>query len=137
MLNPMQEKFCVEYVGSGNGKASYMKAFEVTNSGTARVNASKLLKNPEIQARLSELQSKVASAKICAATEIQERLSSIARRELFETITLPNGAQVQKQTSIRDSVRALELLAKVNGLFVNKSEIELNGAMPVVIKDDI
>ena len=137
MLSPQQEKFCIEYVANGNGKASYMSAFEVTNSGTARVNASKLLKRPEIQARLAELQAEMASAKICAATEIQERLSAVARRELYETITLPNGEQVQKQTSIRDSVKALELLAKVNGMFISKSEVDISGVVPVVIHDDI
>lgn len=137
MLNPMQEKFCVEYIQSGNGKASYKAAFGVTNDGTARVNASKLLRNPEVQERLKELQTELESQKICAATEIQERLSAIARRELYETITLPTGQQVQKQTSIRDSVKALELLAKVSGLFVTKKEIDLKGLTPVVIVDDI
>lgn len=136
MLNPMQERFCIEYVKSGNGKASYQSAFGVTNGGTARVNASKLLKNSEVQARLAELQAEVANEKICAAREIQERLSSIARRELYETITLPNGEQVQKPTSIRDSTRALELLAKINGMFVTKSEVELSAVVPVVIHDD-
>ena len=137
MLSPQAEKFCVEYVASGNGKASYMAAFEVTNSGTARVNASKLLKRPEIQARLAELQAEMASAKICAATEIQERLSSIARREETEILYLPNGAKVEKPTSIRDSVKALELLAKVNGMFISKSEVDISGVVPVVIRDDV
>lgn len=136
MLNPMQEKFCIEYIQSGHGKASYKAAFGVTNDGTARVNASRLLKNPEIQARLAELQAQVADKKVCAAREIQERLSSIARRELYETITLPNGEQTQKPTSIRDATRALELLAKINGMFVTKQEIELNGIVPTVIIDD-
>ena len=137
MLSPQQEKFCIEYLSSGNGKASYMAAFEVTNSGTARVNASKLLKRPEIQARLAELQAEMASAKICAATEIQERLSSIARREETEILYLPNGAKVEKPTSIRDSVKALELLAKVNGMFISKSEVDISGVVPVVIRDDV
>jgi hypothetical protein len=95
------------------------------------------LKNPEVQERLKELQSEIESQKICAASEIQERLSSIARRELYETITLPTGQQVQKQTSIRDSVRALELLAKINGLFISKAEVDILGVIPVVIRDDI
>lgn len=137
MLNPMQERFCIEYLASGNGKASYMKAFGVTNEGTARANASKLLHNPEIQSRLRELQSELSNEKICAAVEIQERLSAIARRELYETVFLPNGEQVQKQTSIRDSVRALELLAKINRLLVSKAEVDISGVMPVIIKDDM
>lgn len=137
MLNPMQERFCIEYVASGNGKASYQAAFGVTNESTARVNASKLLKNPEVQARLKELQAELASKKICTATEIQERLSTVARREVYETITLPTGQQVEKQTSIRDSVKALELLAKINGMFLSKAEVEISGAVPVIIKDDM
>ena len=137
MLSPQAEKFCGEYIASGNGKASYMAAFEVTNAGTARVNASKLLKRPEIQARLAELQAEIASSKICAAQEIQERLSSIARREETEILYLPNGAKVEKPTSIRDSVKALELLAKVNGMFIQRQEIDLNATLPVVIHDDI
>lgn len=137
MKNSMKERFCVEYIASGNGKASYKSAFGVTNDGTARVNASKLLKNPEVQARLAELQAEIVSAKICAATEIQERLSSVARRELYETVTLPTGQQVQKQTTIRDSVKALELLAKINGMFVSKAELDISATVPVVIKDDI
>lgn len=136
MLSPMKERFCIEYLASGNGKGSYMKAFGVTNEGTARVNASKLLRATEIQARLQELQAEMASAKICRATEIQERLSAVARRELYETVTLPNGEQVQKQTSIRDSVKALELLAKINGMFVSKAEVEFSGT-PIIIKDDM
>lgn len=137
MLNPMQERFCIEYLASGNGKASYMKAFGVTNEGTARVNASKLLHNPEIQSRLRELQSELSNEKICAAVEIQERLSAIARREQYETVCLPNGEQVQKQTSIRDSVRALELLAKINGMFISKAEVDISGNLPVIIRDDL
>lgn len=137
MLSPKQEKFCIEYLRCGNATAAYKAAYSVTNDGTARVSACKLLKNPAIQARLAELQAEVANEKICTVQEIQERLSAVARREVYEIITLPNGVQVQKQTSIRDSVRALELLAKINSLFVVKQEIDLSGSLPVIIHDDI
>ena len=137
MLNPKQEKFCIEYLKSGNATAAYKAAFGIVNDGTARANSSRLLKSPAVQKRLSELQAAITNAAICDAKEIQERLSSIARREVCETVTLPNGAQVQKQTSIRDSVRALELLAKISGMFISRQEVELSGLIPVVIADDI
>lgn len=137
MLSPQQEKFCLEYVKLGNAAQAYKAAYAVTNTGTAKANGSRLLKNPAVQSRIAELQAQVENEKICTAREIQERLSQIARRELYETITLPNGAQVQKQTSIRDSCRALELLAKVSGMFINKQEVDISGIMPVIIKDDI
>ena len=136
-LTAQQEKFCLEYVRSGNAAQAYKAAYSVTNTGTAKANGSRLLKNPAVQSRIAELQAQVENEKICTAREIQERLSQIARRELYETICLPNGERVQKQTSIRDSCRALELLAKASGMFISKQELEISGNLPVVIHDDI
>lgn len=136
-LTAQQEKFCLEYVRSGNAAQAYKATYSVTNTGTAKANGSRLLKNPAVQSRIAELQAQIENEKICTAREIQERLSQIARRELYETICLPNGERVQKQTSIRDSCRALELLAKASGMFISKQELEISGNVPVVIRDDI
>ncbi len=52
-LSIREARFCDEYINNGgNGTRAYMKAFKVTNYGTAAVEASKLLKNPNIQDRL-------------------------------------------------------------------------------------
>lgn len=136
-LNPRQERFCHEYIVCGNGAEAYKRAYSVSNDNTARPNASKLLDNPAVQARLDELRAEVADAAIMNAKEIQERLTQIARRELYDEIFLPNGEQTRRRTSIRDSTRALELLAKIGGLFVTKAEVDLQGALPVVITDDV
>lgn len=135
MLTPKQESFCAFYLKSGVAAEAYQKAYG-GGRDSARVKASNLLRNDKIQARLAELQAEIANEKICSAREVQERLSAIARRELYETITLPNGEQVQKQTSIRDSCRALEMLAKINSLFISRQEVDLN-VLPVVIRDDL
>lgn len=137
MLNPKQERFCIEYLKSGHASSAYKAAFGIDNDGTARANSSRLLKSAAIQKRLSELQAEINSDKIVSAQEVQERLSAIARREVYETLTLPTGQQVQKQTSIRDATRALELLARISGMFVTRQEIDINGSMPVVIRNDI
>lgn len=135
MLTPKQNEFCLEYIKTGVAAEAYQKAYG-GGRDSARAKSSVLLRNVKIQNRLAELQAEIANEKICGAREIQERLSAIARRELYETITLPNGEQVQKQTSIRDSCRALELLGKVNSLFIAKQEVDVN-FMPVVIRDDL
>lgn len=136
-LTAQQENFCLEYVKSGNAAQAYKAAYSVTNTSTAKANGSRLLKNPAVQSRIAELQAQVENDKICTAQEIRERLSQIARRELYETITLPNGQQVQKPTSIRDATRALELLAKASGMFISKAEVDVQGVVPMVIHDDI
>ena len=137
MINVQQEKFCVEFVANGgNGTLAYQAVYH-SDGNTARVNASRLLKKPEVQERLKELQAVTNSEKILSAQELKERLSAIGRREVTETIYLPNGEQVQKPVAIRDAIRAMETLARISGLYVNKSEVDLKGVAPVVIVDDI
>ena len=60
------------------------------------------------------------------------------RRELVEEIYLPNGERIQRANSVRDALKAAETLAKISGMFApSKSEVEISGAVPVVIYDDI
>jgi len=136
LKNPKQENFCVEFSKSGNATAAYVAAYG-GNSESARSKASHLLQNVAVQERLQEIRSEVASKAICDCEEIQRRLSEIARRETVEEVFLPNGDLVQKKTSVKDSLKAIEILAKIHGMFVSKSEIDLRGNVPIVIVDDI
>ena len=135
-LTARQEKFIEEYLQSGNATAAYRSVFGC-KADSARAASANLLKNANVRARLAELQAAVNNEKILTAQEIQTLLSSIGRRELTETIYLPSGKQVQRPVSVKDSIMALQTLAKIQGLFVAKAEVELSGAMPVVIVDDI
>lgn len=137
MLTPKQESFCIEYAKTGNATEAYRRAYSVKSDGTARANASRLLANSSVKARLAELQAEITNKRIMDAVEIKERLTAIARREVVDTVTLPNGEQVQKSPSIRDTLRALETLAKISGLFVTKQELDVKGITPIVIHDDI
>lgn len=136
LKNPKQEKFCVEYAKTGNASLSYVSAYG-GSSESARSKASHLLQNVAVQERLQEIRSEVASKAICDCEEIQRRLSEIARRETVEEVFLPNGDLVQKKTSVKDSLKAIEILAKIHGMFISKSEIDLRGNVPIVIVDDI
>lgn len=136
MLNVQQEKFCVEFVSNGgNGQQAYQAVYGA-DANTARVNASRLLKKSEVQERLKELQAEANSEKILSAQELKERLSAIGRREVTETIFLPNGEQVQKPVAIRDAIRAMETLARISGLYATKPEVDVKNQV-VVIVDDI
>lgn len=132
-LKPRQEAFCIEFAKSGNATQAYKSAFGTTNEKTAGVQASRLLKKPSVQERLKEIQDEIASVKIADVRELQERLTAIARRELYETVILPNGEQVQKQTTIKDALKALELLCRIQGLFVTKQELNVQSNVPIVI----
>ena len=136
-LNPKQERFAAEFIACGNATAAYKVAYPNVGDNTARVNASRLLADKRIQVRLKELQSEMTSEKICDSIELQEFLSRVVRRELSEEFFLPSGERVQRPNSVRDALKAAETLARISGLFVNRSEVELTGTMPIVIHDDI
>lgn len=130
-MNTRQEKFCLEYAASGNATAAYQAAYGA-DAKTAGVNSNRLLKNASIQARLKELADEISSAKIADVRELQERLTKIIRGEVTEEIILPSGERIEKQVSIRDILKAIEILARIQGLFVDKQELKFKNA-PVII----
>ena len=130
-LNPKQEKFCLEYSKSGNATEAYRTAYGTTTESIAATNASRLIRNAKIQDRLKELSDELSSEKIMDARELQERLTAIARGEVTEEIITKTGERVQKQAAVRDVLRALELLARIQGLFVFKAEVTTTA--PIVI----
>lgn len=136
-LNPKQVQFCCEFIACGNATAAYKAAYGAVSDNTARANASRLLADNRIQERLKEMQAEVVSEKICSAIELQEFLSRVVRREVEEILYLPSGEQVKRPNSVRDALKAAETLARISGLFISKAEVELTGAMPIVICDDV
>ena len=131
-LNPKQEIFCLEYSKSGNATEAYRTAYGATTESIAATNASRLIRNAKIQSRLKELADELSSEKIMDAREVQERLTAIARGEVTEEIFL-NGERTQRQATIRDKLKAIELLCRVQGLFLSKTDINVSGLVPVVI----
>ena len=121
-LTVKQENFCLEYAKSGNATKSYLKAYSKDNSySAAGVESCRLLKNPKIKARLQELHQIHNAKKIMQVEEMKERLTNIARDD----------------SNLKHSLKAMELLAKIGGLFVSKQELEINSAVPVVIVDNV
>lgn len=136
-LNPRQQRFCAEFISCGNATAAYKAAYPSVGDNTARVNSSRLLADTRIQSRLKELQSEVVSEKICDSVELQEFLSRVVRRELTEELYLPSGERQERANSVRDALKAAELLARISGLYVTKAEVDVQGVVPVVIHDDV
>ena len=121
-LTVKQEKFCLEYAKTGNAVQSYIKAYNKDNSySCAGVESHRLLKNPKIKAKLKELHETHNAEKIMQIEEMKIRLTDIARDD----------------GSIKNALKAIELLAKLGGLFVNKQELEISGTVPIVIKDNV
>ena len=136
-LTIKQENFCIEYAKSGNATLAYEKAGYKTKGQGRGVEACKLLKKPNIQARLAELAEENRSPKIADMKEAQERLTAIARRLETEEFYLPDGSEVSKKAAIRDALKAWELLGKMQGAFLDRQQVEVQGQISVSFVDDV
>lgn len=138
-LTPKQLKFCLEYLKDFNGTQAAIRAGY--SKKTANEQASRLLANVNIQNQIKENNQKVEKSSIMDIQEIQERLTNMARGDLQEEVIVVTGdgdgyssAQVmKKQIGAKDQAKALELLGKANGLFIDK----VQNMSPPQIVDDI
>lgn len=111
LKNAKRERFCQEYVKDLNATQAYIRAGY--SKGGAGQSAGALLKNTEIQARITEIQAKVSTK-----LEItQEKV--LADLEHARLAALAVG-------QIGPAIRAGELLGKHIGMWPNKVEATVN-----------
>lgn len=133
-LNVKQENFCLHYAKTGNATESYKVAgYQAKTEGAAYAASNRLLKNVKVKARLEELAKELAGEKIASIKEVQERLTSILRGELQEEQVIVEGCGegiseariVKRQPQLKDVIKAGEMLAKMQGGFDSKLQVEL------------
>lgn len=150
-LNVKQEAFCLHYAKTGNATEAYRKAgYTAKTDGAIYANANRLLKNDKVRIRLKELADEIASDKIASIREIQEYLTAVMRREKTESVVVVLSSEetkyvpdkksgtMRKQTikkevpqvvqipaKLSDANKAAETLAKMQGGFDTKLQVEL------------
>ena len=135
-LTPRQQKFCDEYLISGNATDAAIKAGY--SRKTAKQTGSENLAKPDLRAYIDEQLAKIHSAKIADAEEVMKYLTSVMRGEHTEQVLKLVGEGVQTVTDIdvsaKERLKAAELIGKRYGLFTDK--VGLEGAVPVIITGD-
>ena len=135
-LTPRQQKFCDEYLISGNATEAAIKAGY--SRKTAKQTGSENLSKPDLRASIDEQLAKIHSAKIADAEEVMKYLTSVMRGEHTEQVLKLVGEGVQTVTDIdvsaKERLKAAELIGKRYGLFTEK--VGLEGAVPVIITGD-
>ena len=133
-LNVMQEAFCLHYAKTGNATEAYKKAgYKAKTAKAVYANSNRLLKNDRVKARLKELAEEIASEKIAGIKEIQETLTAIMRGERKEEMLMTqldgdgysSIQRVEKAPALKDVIAAAEKLAKMQGGFDTKMQVEL------------
>lgn len=113
-LSPKHRRFVDEYLIDRNATAAYKRAGYIAKGNSAEVNASRLLKRPQVRAAIDK-----AEGKRSARTGI----TSDRVLQALEKLAFPD-----RRAKVSDVVklRALELAGQHVGLFVKRLKVEVD-----------
>jgi phage terminase small subunit len=135
-MTAKQKRFCNEYLIDCNATQAAIRAGY--SAKTAYSVGQRMLKNVEVKKYIDEQFEKLKNDNIADTQEIMEYLTSVMRGEQKEQVPLmyyDKQILEEKSASIKERLKAAELLGKRYSLFTEKMELET--AASVKIMDDI
>jgi phage terminase small subunit len=152
-LTPKQEAFVLAYLETGNASEAYRRSYDASGmaDNVVHVKASELLKNGKVAVRVAAIQGKAEAKAVLDKAWVLERLMRNARiamgEEKIKVAIRPKGpdgklldATVDLEMSDRDTAganRALELLGKQIGMFIDRSEVGRPGDFDDMSDDEL
>ena len=128
-LNDKQKAFADYYIESLNATESYKKVYECSYN-TARTNGARLLTNANIKNYIDEVMSAKDESRIASQDEILQILTDIARgvteEEVVQFSQLGEELRTTRKPTIKDRMKASELLGKRYKLFTDKVEANIS-----------
>ena len=131
-LTPKQKAFADYYIELGNATEAAIKAGY--NEKTARFIASENLTKPNIKKYIDERMKQIESNRIAKAEEVLAFLSASLRGEVLEEVVSTETDEtggirpviIKKQISIKDRIKAAELLGKRYRMWTDKVEANVS-----------
>ncbi|MGL5381825.1 terminase small subunit [Clostridium sp.] len=128
-LTEKQKAFADYYIESLNATDSYSKAYEKDNRNTCQVEGCKLLRNPKVKDYIDEVMASKNQSRIASQDEILQILTDIARgiteEEVVSFSNLGEECRTTRKPTIKDRMRASELLGKRYRMFTDKIEASI------------
>ena len=128
-LNDKQKAFADYYIESLNATESYKKVYECSYN-TARTNGARLLTNANIKNYIDEVMSAKDESRIASQDEILQILTDIARGVTEEEVVtfsqLGEELRTTRKPTIKDRMKASELLGKRYRMWIDKVEANVN-----------
>jgi phage terminase small subunit len=138
-LTPKQEAFCLAYLETGNASEAYRRAYDAENmkAETIHKRASELLADGGITGRLKESRKAVADRVEVDRAWVLERLIENSERAMTAEPVRDNKGKPTGEYTYQGNVanRALELVGKEIGMFVDRKEIGEPGDFVVGARD--
>lgn len=124
-LTPKQEKFCQEYIKTGNASEAYRRAYDTKKSKESTINrrAKELLDDGKITARLKELQQPAI-----------EKAEMTLERHLNDLKAIRNAAFKDKRFSA--AAQAEIARGRAAGFYVTKVDVQAEVATTELTKDE-
>jgi len=158
-LTPKQQRFADEWLIDMNGTAAAIRAGYSVKS--AEVTASKLLRNPKVRAYIDERMAEHSRRTGVTQERIIRELARIAfldptklvnmdTAELLDDASEDDRAaiaaikvktisgdmeMVEREVRFADKIKALELLGKRFGMWIDKQQVDVQGAVQII--DDV
>ena len=136
ILSNQQRKFCEEYVNNGNnGTQAYLKAYKTCKKEeTAMVNASRLLRNAKVNEYVTELREELKKKAIMSAEERMRWLTKVVNGDIKHISYDGNGNSYENEAYISDKMKAIDIMNKMDGEYINKLELSNNQEKPFELK---
>lgn len=125
ITNNQHEKFAQALVkGKSHGEAYLAAGYKAKNASVASAAATRLLKKVNIQARVAELQTKAEERAVVDRAWVLKRLvENVDRAMTVIAVTTKDGQTGEYKYEGSVANRALELLGKELGMFVDRKEV--------------
>lgn len=140
-LTDKQRRFIDEYLKDLNGTQAAIRAGYAKSS--ARHRASLLLSDERIKERINEQLEKIEKKNIATIEDVLEFLSHSMFEEEDEEVVMTVGTgdgasrieKTRKKISLKDRLKAAELLGKYNSMWTDRTEVEHSGQVQFI--DDL
>lgn len=114
-----QMKFCQEFLRTGNATAAYKAAgYNPRSDAVAAVCASQILRKPKVKKYMDDLRKEMDVEVIADAFERRVKLTEIIRN---------------KESSVSDIMKAVDILNKMDCLYVLRNELSGANGEPAVL----
>ena len=139
-LTPKQEKFVQNLIKGMSQREAYKNSYDAANmkDETIDTEASLLFNDQKVANRYRELQDRLVDKAIMSAEDRMKLLTEIATGIMKEKdkVVTPKGTvvDVEKESNLTTRMKALDILNKMSGEYVQKIEAELNGDVHIDIE---
>lgn len=134
-LNIKQEKFIQNIVNGMSQRQAYKNAYSAKYSDKdIDSKASNLFNSDKVQTRYKELLKKIEDESIMSAKERRQWLTKVIKGDIKHTSYDGNGNAYENEAYISDKMKAMDILNKMDGDYINKLELSNNQEKPFEVK---